>query len=64
MSDEPTKSIRGHVPVGLRVKPPERHEEGRQCWCGTKLTAYNPSDVCYLHSRRKFRRVRGRPSAA
>lgn len=41
-------------------KKPDRVDEARRCWCGTKLSAYNRNDTCYTHAPIRFPRVRGR----
>ena len=50
--------VRGHVPARVREKAPKRISGDRRCWCGTRLSAYNPESTCFAHSERKIRRQR------
>ena len=55
-------TIVGRVPE-RSGKTPKTSDEGRVCAypsCGTKLTRYNTSDICYPHRPKRYPRVRGR----
>jgi hypothetical protein len=59
-----TERLRGRAP--RRRQPPKRFEPGRVCGrpdCGTKLSTYNRSDVCFAHAPLQYPKPRGRAAA-
>lgn len=55
--------LRGRRCAGSPGRRPAAREEERVCradGCGTRLSRYNPRELCHLHAPIRFPRIRGR----